>query len=241
MDSYRSWEDFLEPDDTQPVKKEFEESPPSIDDLFANPDVPGEVKQLLRRHQQLERQLKRVAGIPLAEDESTDPDAHRKELAYPVFVHSRETRIEQRRRRRAKERRMLFEKRRLEALRIERKRLLEAEAERHRARAERERRLREARHAMRRRRERARLERDREALEERLLQRQQEARRQVMHEQAIRRQQEQRLHEERLEAVRRRLCQERIDQRNEATSFEERRRQALRKLDAKRREFARFS
>ncbi len=245
MDSYRSWEDFLDPE-PQPKSADREQAattsdaPKSIAELFDNPDVPEGVKQLLRRHQQLERDLKRCAGIPVADDEE-DPDARRKELAYPVFVHSKQTRIEQRKRRRLRELRQLFEKRRLEALRLERKRLLEAEEARLRAQEERERRLREARLAARRRREQARLEREREAMEARLQQRLIRAKQQAQQDQAVERLQEKRLHAQRLEDVREQLRQQRIVQRKEEALLEERRSMALRKLEAKREEFARFS
>ncbi len=126
MNSYRSWEDFISPDDRQSTsddgqtaQRNIAEGEITIRDLLHHPQIPEELRKLLRHHLELEHKLKTLTGAGSADD--NDPDAERKKLCYPVFVHTKQTRLEQRRQRRLDERKQLYRKRALEQAIAEKK------------------------------------------------------------------------------------------------------------------------
>jgi hypothetical protein len=138
-DPYLTWQDLLdeEADDGAPAAGAVPDSQPQPTVAYTTPlpteaevKLPPAVEALLAEKERLEEELKRLAGFgdPRPEDE-------RLKRMYPVKVHTKESRIEERRLRQHDEHQRLLKQRAMEAKLAqarEARRQAEAEAERRR-------------------------------------------------------------------------------------------------------------
>ncbi len=245
MNSYRSWEDFLSPDDTQSrsdhgqsVHRNIAGGEVTIRDLLHHPEIPEELRKLLRYHLELEHKLKSLTGNGCADD--NDPDAERKKLCYPVFVHTKQTRLEQRRQRRLDEQKQLYRKRALEHAIAEKKLEQKRESRRRDIKAEQERKKREQRRYDRMLQQKREEKQYRELVEERAQDRRLRAQKISGLERAITTRHQQALEVKQLDEIRTKEQKRRMASRKEEEADFYRRTAALEKLKQKRKEEARF-
>ncbi len=128
MEELITWQDLLsEQGDSPPVREALTGSIPAqsetkpvitLQELLQNKSLPRELGGLLEKRNELEQQFKMLTGQ--AEPEQDD---ERIKLMYPVFAHTKETRLQEKRLRARDERRGAAQRRRLEARLIDRKRV----------------------------------------------------------------------------------------------------------------------
>lgn len=123
MDDLTAWQDLLELDAAAPLPQPEPSGPgPSIDELLRREDLPEELKALLRQGRELEGELRALTGQRRPEDEEGN-DAERLRKMYPVFAHTKESRLQEKRLRARDEMRARAQKRRLEQGILTRKRI----------------------------------------------------------------------------------------------------------------------
>ena len=120
-EQYLSWEDLLAEEAVADASSAFHSSrrkmpPPRALPVPGSPEAsscPEELRTLFAERERLEQELKELTGEaePTAEDE-------RIKRMFPVKVHTKESRIEERRQRQRDEQRRMLEKRVLEARRL---------------------------------------------------------------------------------------------------------------------------
>jgi hypothetical protein len=151
MSDYTTWEDLLdeEPPQGAPPAAAAESAPrpadaqaaaaPSLDPEPAEPsrgesasgpalagdEVPEELRALWKEREALEDQMRELTG-----QKRPDPDAGRRALLFPVPVHTKETRIAERRMRSDDEQRLLEHQRARERVLLERRAVVRGQAER---------------------------------------------------------------------------------------------------------------
>lgn len=106
-EDYKSWEDFL--DEEEEVAKEGASDQPDLEYLKDQVELPDSVKDLLEKRQQAEDHLKQLTG-----EAPPDPEEERQRLMYPIKVHTKETRIEERRERKEQEKKHFLKLKTLE-------------------------------------------------------------------------------------------------------------------------------
>ena len=124
-DDFYTWQDLLD-DESHDARQEpmvdssATEAPQaiSLEDLISEGQIPSELSDLLKQRDELEKDFKALTG-----QAKPEPEDERTKLMYPVFAHTKETRLQEKRLRSRDERRMAAQKKRFEAKLIERKRL----------------------------------------------------------------------------------------------------------------------
>jgi hypothetical protein len=117
--TYLNWEDLLEGDDQTNGSSQADTIPPKsrpLAELLDMDNVPGEIKALVEHGLGLERKVKNLVS-----GDDDDPDADRKRICYAVPVHTKETRIEERRQKREEELAVIRARRAQEKQRLVRK------------------------------------------------------------------------------------------------------------------------
>jgi hypothetical protein len=108
---YLSWEDLLAEEEdqrTQPPERDA-----SASAQLADLELPSDLKALVAEKERLEKELKRLTG-----DAAPDPEDVRRQQMFPVKVHTKESRIEERRLRKRDELMRMQAQRVLERRRI---------------------------------------------------------------------------------------------------------------------------
>jgi hypothetical protein len=127
MNEYIDWADLVSSEaEQQAGETDLLDDPPQkpgLEDLLEFDQVPEELRQLLQQRAQLE---KKVRHLTTGADDD-DPDAERNNIRYAVPVHTKGTRIIERREKRQEEERLIRQKKwlekRIESKRYETKRL----------------------------------------------------------------------------------------------------------------------
>jgi len=106
-EDYKSWEDFLDEDEEVSEKEASDQ--PDLEYLKDQVELPDSVKALLEKRQQAEDHLKQLTG-----EAPPDPEEERQRLMYPIKVHTKETRIEERQERKEQEKKHFLKLKTLE-------------------------------------------------------------------------------------------------------------------------------
>lgn len=95
-EDYKSWEDLLDEEESDGSDDNISEADLSY--LKSQVDLPDDINALFKRQKELENNLKKLTG-----EGDLDPEQARMEKMYPIKVHTKESRIEQRKERREQE------------------------------------------------------------------------------------------------------------------------------------------